>query len=1003
MPNNTTEKISRREFLLGLRDASAAVAVTALPKLTTETAPKPEEFADSDLKSEMKNALLLVKRKLLVTKEDSNQFLAAAAAVLTASSKNEKSVPTPIVDSETYTGLSEKEAENLIKERSSRSKLKKSVRLSLEGKEYVSKLIEEEGFADKLGFLDKERIEDYIQQLKSTYEQTKSQHRTAKQKLNALMVKSLQMRLMNSKVLETKSAIQVDQSNWQKVISELHALPSYKDIPKTFIEQSMVFTFDLIYKEIEKITKDPYLKNLIFETAADRILRSGLKEPSIQIEGVSKIKVILLESLGKNHSQDEDINNELQAAVHQLVLQSRVEAESPEFILQQYKKELEDLEAKGLPQNGSRNEKARYLTLKEVIDRINNETKKVVELSNDVFIEPDLVKKLATIWKSQGLSFKEIYQNLLKEPYIPEKFRDELLKKIPQENITETAENQKGKIKDRKHKSRRNFLNFALKAGLGLASLPVLAKVGKFAYDTLQTRLNRQKIAAVNYDEIGIFASSFNSPQSTETTVNEPIEKLDTLITSSSQEEDGTATIDVEEPNPFPTSTRIEEPPATPTTEAPAPQPTAIPTTQPEVVKPVEETPSVEEEIGNTNLVEHFLGPIAERLYQRRHERAQQDPAFAERVTELERNSEEIHFALLGIDQARWRAESWENYGEKGYGNNDVSVILSINPKTLNIKINTFPRDLFSPETQEYAYTLPMNRDPIKHDSPVRRINAVCAHSTLSPEQQVDMAQKVLETATGLPIDGVVKFNMDFVFDLLTKLCPDGLEINVSQDMTMQYLYGNDWVTHEFIQGKQILKGQDLIAYARTRKDQGGDDDTRGDKQRQVINAFIKDYALRIFSDLSDFRTDNLSLLISVLENQQSEGINNLFSSLGITQIMRVALTEINKYLQNDIQNGRAKLTALFLNTMNQFSPDLFGSIGIGDITKDNGSPLVLKIGQQYNPTTEEQRLAEVDYGLRFLSGSHADTESADWGPTQHGNFMKYWQPLRDFFANSRN
>lgn len=521
-------------------------------------------------------------------------------------------------------------------------------------------------------------------------------------------------------------------------------------------------------------------------------------------------------------------------------------------------------------------------------------------------------------------------------------------------------------------KERRRFLRIM---GLSTAGLATMYFVGFKTYEGLRSKLNRNKVAAITYDESDIFSSSFTSEIfTTEPTITPESEIIETPKGLPN-------IIQVEDDNLNKNSTEDSSNDVIPTVT-----PTIIVEQTSNPVVKEEDQPTVEEEIGNKNLVEHLLGPLVDAFYKKRLERSQNDPAFAERVAEKEIKAEEINFAILGIDQARWRKESWEGYGENGYGNNDVTIVVSLNPKTLKAQIRSFPRDLFSPETQQHAYTLPRGRDPIKHDTPIRRINAITAHTTLSPEQQVQMTHQVLETATAPPIDGIIKFNMDFVMDFLTELCPDGLEIDVPQDIDITYLYGTESVLHSWKQGKQRLKGRDLIAYARTRKDEGGDDDTRGTKQRQVLNSFILDYSLRISDDLINFKLDNLYLLASVLEKQQGPDIKNLFSSIGISNILNIALSQVEEYLTNEVSNGRSILTALVLNTMDKLSSDIISSIGVGDIQNNDEQPLVKYIKSQTQATEEEVRLRTVD------------PKSENGKPTEYGNYMQYWKPLRDFF-----
>jgi len=449
-------------------------------------------------------------------------------------------------------------------------------------------------------------------------------------------------------------------------------------------------------------------------------------------------------------------------------------------------------------------------------------------------------------------------------------------------------------------------------------------------------------------------------------------------------------------------------------TVAPNPQPTIVPTEIP-----------ADQEIGDRNVAEFFLDKFFSLLRDETSQRLAKDAKARERVDkELEQNGS-INILLLGIDQARWRTENreWELLGQYGVGNNDVSIVLSINPKTLKTKIVSFPRDLYSPRVQQFINENTHGDnpfvDPLKINGilPATRINGITCKrmiekrpdgtpaqthmsveefekakdlleplnyskdnlpTVMTPEDQVELAREEFETATGLPLHAAFKFNIDFTEELFSDLCSSGLMVPIEKDIDIRYLYGDQSKVYHFQKTPDgaegtLLKGDELVAYARTRKDIGGSDDTRGNRERQVVQAFVKNVASRLIADLREGKTETLDLIIHTLDNQEKER-NNLWSSFNLTPVLTKVVRSIENILKQP--NSLSIFSTLALNTLPHLSADMFQSFGI-----------------------PQELWHNVDNrSIKVINGS---TEQPPPEASSKGNFLSYWQPVRTFVKDT--
>lgn len=451
-------------------------------------------------------------------------------------------------------------------------------------------------------------------------------------------------------------------------------------------------------------------------------------------------------------------------------------------------------------------------------------------------------------------------------------------------------------------------------------------------------------------------------------------------------------------PEPEPTATNIPEP--TPT-HPPEPTSTNIP--EP-IVESVEDIPEPDPEteadseplkenmveIGSQNLAEFFLGQWVEDLKGKGVTLWEQDSSFRERVTKENAESGNITLVYLGTDNERDRDRQATTTARA-----DVIMIEVFNPHTFQTTSISLNRDLFAPEvTAEFGG--------------FDRINSATMLPTVKNEANpYPLIQRMLESATGLRIDGILQTNIDFVngYDayhdvftgyqegknsIIDRFVPEGIEVNPPDVIDdPQYPKGFGVQHVRFNKGPQVLHGQDLVKYARARKGDGNNDYMRSERQREVAFKVFRGLASKIVDDLEQGSTGTLDVTLEVLQEQQEAG--NFFQyDIDIIDMLGGINDSIKKIME--MPNGNQIIAKLAVNSMGNVAR-LLGA----EASKRYGLPL----GDPGNGFTS--------YGLSMANGSlegHSGAVTRLKGSAPHtdrktsqGNYIDYWQPLRDKVA----
>ncbi|MGM0843650.1 MAG: LytR family transcriptional regulator [Bacillota bacterium] len=156
---------------------------------------------------------------------------------------------------------------------------------------------------------------------------------------------------------------------------------------------------------------------------------------------------------------------------------------------------------------------------------------------------------------------------------------------------------------------------------------------------------------------------------------------------------------------------------------------------------------------------------------------------------------------LLGVD---------ERDGDRG--RSDTMIVVTVNPTEESVKMISIPRD---------------TRVEIIGEGYDDKINHAYAFGG------VEMAMDTVENFLDIPIDYYAKINMDGFKDIVDAV--GGVTVNNN----LEFSYGGD----DFATGEIQLDGEEALNYARMRKVDPRGDFGRQERQRQIIEAVMKEGA----------------------------------------------------------------------------------------------------------------------------------------------------------------
>lgn len=327
-----------------------------------------------------------------------------------------------------------------------------------------------------------------------------------------------------------------------------------------------------------------------------------------------------------------------------------------------------------------------------------------------------------------------------------------------------------------------------------------------------------------------------------------------------------------ENPSPNPTPTETSSPTLTPTPE---------PTINPKVL--------AEKEVGNRNIAEFFVGNLVDQFKQKRMEKFKNDPEFAKRIQKEFLDSNQINVLYLGTDEDR----SETGYNGEGLGRTDSIILLSFDPHTFKTTAISIPRDLYDPIVARYIPSVPK----------INGMNMIRGKD-IDPNE---FEKLIIENVTGVPIDMLIKTNVDFMQgggtdSILDQIFPGGLEIDVPKTLVQDG-------TVLFEAGKQIMHGAKATSWARVRYPDS--DFARAERQRQLVQIIMKNLLSNIMADLVKGDTQTLDTMINALEKEKNA--KNLFYDKDVIEIIRTMRNGLTKL--RSTPQGIAVLAILGANT----------------------------------------------------------------------------------------
>lgn len=181
-------------------------------------------------------------------------------------------------------------------------------------------------------------------------------------------------------------------------------------------------------------------------------------------------------------------------------------------------------------------------------------------------------------------------------------------------------------------------------------------------------------------------------------------------------------------------------------------------------------------------------------------------------------NKEPFSILLLGVD---------ERPGDIGRA--DTIMVATVNPTSDDIKLVSIPRDTLIqlPDTQE-----------------ADKINATYAYGGIP--YTIETVEDYLE----IPIQYYAQINFQGMVDLVDAI--GGVEVNSPLEFTVQDSTETSDAIH-IKKGRQELNGEEALGYARMRKQDPRGDWGRQERQRQVIEAIVKETIS--ISSLTNFNT----------------------------------------------------------------------------------------------------------------------------------------------------
>ncbi|SDO06365.1 transcriptional attenuator, LytR family [Alkalicoccus daliensis] len=237
-------------------------------------------------------------------------------------------------------------------------------------------------------------------------------------------------------------------------------------------------------------------------------------------------------------------------------------------------------------------------------------------------------------------------------------------------------------------------------------------------------------------------------------------------------------------------------------------------------------------------------------------------------------------------------------------GRTDAMILATFNPEDKSIKMVNIPRDSYVNIPDKGT------NDKINH-----------AHAFGGVPYTINTVEQMLD----VPVDYVVSLNFLAFMEIVDTI--GGVEVDVPMPIsdTDNATYGSI----EIEEGMQTLNGEEALAYARMRKQDPRGDLGRGDRQKDIIEAVVRQSAsfstITRFDSLLDSLERNLSTnltfgnMVSMhsyagelndIESLTFEGDDSMENGVYYYKIRDASLAEVSSTLKEHLEIGSAGTAA---------------------------------------------------------------------------------------------
>lgn len=263
--------------------------------------------------------------------------------------------------------------------------------------------------------------------------------------------------------------------------------------------------------------------------------------------------------------------------------------------------------------------------------------------------------------------------------------------------------------------------------------------------------------------------------------------------------------------------------------------------------------------------------------------------------------SNPISILLMGVERY--------STGDKD-GRADTQIVMTLNPNTNEMAMVTIPRDTR------------VNIENAGEYSGIHKINSAYTYGSITGYGAEKLQVETIEKLLNIPIDKFVAIDFDGFRDIIDAI--GGVNIDIKEGFWEKNIYNNDEKIY-FTPGQDKLNGEEALAFVRMRLRDVNLTYSRDERQRQLIEALIKQF----ISAGTIFKVDKITSILG-------ENIDTDLSAEEI-YILQQQYSKINKSTIKTILIGGQDQ---YVNGSSYFIPE---ESGIEEVSQQLRESLELK------------------------------------------------------------